>query len=422
LVDRASIMRLVIALAVLSWPVGIAAQEAQRIAAVVNDEVISTYDLAERVELVVRTTGLDDTQEARARIRPQVLRALIDERLQIQEAKRLGVEIEQADVDGALRFLERQNNIPEGKMLEALASRGVPPETLIEQLEAELKWSRLVQARVRRTVTITDVDIDEVMSRLAASQGKPEIRLAEIYLAVDDPSQAAEVAAAAQRLVEDIRGGANFGALARQFSQSASARGGGELGWTPVDQLADDVRQAVETAAEGSLVGPLATRGGYAILAVAGRRSSGEADPGDTRLDLELVALPLPTVATAEQEAEQMARATEAAGRITGCDDAETVAEATPTARHRVLGEVRLGNAAPELRKALADLKPGQVSPPITAGGIINVLVVCDRQEAETEAPNRDEVRDVLLNQRTELLSRGYLRDLRRSAFVDVRL
>lgn len=415
-------LRVVAVLGLLVWPGMLAAQDAQRIAAVVNDEVISTYDLAERIELVVRTTGLADTQEARTRIRPQVLRTLIDERLQIQEAARLGVEIQQADIDGALRFLERQNRIPEGKMLEALEQRGVPAETLLEQLEAELKWSRLVQARVRRTVTITEADVNEVVARLEASQGKPEIRLAEIFLAVDDPSQDAEAAAAARRLVEDIRAGATFAALARQFSQSASARTGGDLGWTLVDQLADDVRQAVGDAPEGALVGPIAARGGYAILTVVGRRAAGEVDEGDTVLVLELVALALPSIATQEQEDEQMTRAREAAGRISGCDDAEAAASATRGAQHRVIGEFRLGDLVPELRKAVADLGPGQVSAPTVAGGIINILVVCDRIDADSAMPSRDEVRESLLGQRTELMSRGYLRDLRRSAFVDVRL
>ena len=412
----------VVAFVMGSWCAGAAAQDTQRIAAVVNDDVISTYDLIERVELVVRTTGLPDTADSRERIRPQVLRALIDERLQLQEAKRIGVELGPGDIDNALRFLERQNRIPEGKMIEALRSRGVNPDTLLTQLEAELKWTRLVQARVRQTVTITDADVNDVVGRIEASQGKPEIRLGEIFLAVDDPSQDAEVAAAAQRLMQDVRSGANFAQMARQFSQSASARAGGDLGWSLVDQLADEVRAAVEPAPAGALVGPVLTRGGYAILAVVGRREAGEADAGDTVLTLELVALAMPTVATQEQEEAQMALARQAASRVTGCDDAEAAAEATPGARHRVIGEFRLGDLVPELQAVARDLGPGDVGPPTVAGGIINILVVCDRVEAEARTPTRDEIRESLLSQRTELASRGYLRDLRRTAFVDVRL
>ncbi|MBM3583480.1 MAG: hypothetical protein FJX36_03365 [Alphaproteobacteria bacterium] len=413
---------LVALLVLATWSWTAAAQDTQRIAAVVNDDVISTLDLAERVELVVRTTGLADNQESRERIRPQVMRTLIDERLQIQEAARLGVELLPGDVDGAVRFLERQNNVPEGKMLEILESRGVPAYTLLNQLEAELKWARLVQARVHRVVSITDADVDEVLERRAASQGKPEIRLAEIFLAAADPAQGTEVAAAANRMVEDIRAGANFAALARQFSQSASARTGGDLGWTLADQLAEDVATAVGDAPEGALIGPVAARGGYTIMLVVGRRTFGQVDVGDTMLNLELVALPLPTVVSEAEEQEQLARARAAASRITGCDDAEAAAEATPTSRHRVIGDYRLGDLVPELRTAVADLRPGGVSAPMVAGGVISILVVCDRREPTVTEPTRDEIRESLLSQRTELISHGYLRDLRRSAFLDVRL
>ena len=405
-----------------AWPCAASAQEAQRIAAVVNDDIISTFDLAERVELVVRTTGLPDNQDTRERIRPQVLRSLIDERLEVQEAARLGITIADADVQTALRFLERQNHLPEGKILEALAQRGVEADTLLAQIDAQLKWSRIVQSRLRQTVTIADAEVAELIARITAGRGKPEVRLAEIYLAADDPSREADVMAVARRLMDDIKAGADFAALARQVSQSASASGGGDLGWTLEDQLADELRIAVQGVPEGALVGPVATRGGLAVLAVVGRRRALEPDQDDTLLDLALIALPLPQVSTGEQEQEQLLRAEQARQRVTGCADAEAAAKATPTAQYRPLGEVRLGGVVPSLRGALADLQPGQTSQPVIAGGIVNVLVVCARTEPQSRPPTRDEARQTLYDQRLDLLARGYLRDLRRRAFVDIRL
>ncbi|MEX2648263.1 MAG: peptidylprolyl isomerase [Alphaproteobacteria bacterium] len=397
------------------------AQDAQRIAAVVNDKAVSTFDLIERIELVIGTTGLEDSPASRERIRAQVLRTLIDEQLELQEAERLGIEVTEADVQVALRYLERQNDIPEGRMIEALEARGVPGAALLKQIDAELKWSRVVRSRLR-TVTITDAAVDEVLARLEASRGRPEVRLAEIVLAVDDPSQDAEVAANARRLVDEIRRGANFGAVARQFSQAASARTSGDIGWTLVDQLPLEVQSAVADAPEGSLVGPVATRGGHTVLLVLGRRKALEPDPGAARLDLELIALPLPDVSTQEQEDEQTRRAEQAAERVTGCDDAEAAAEATPTALHRDLGTFQLRDLVPELRLAAADLAAGDVSRPVIAGGIVNVLIVCSRTDPSGALPSRKEVRDSLLDQRLELIARGYLRDLRRVAFVDIRL
>ncbi|MGH6720418.1 MAG: peptidylprolyl isomerase, partial [Alphaproteobacteria bacterium] len=181
-------------------------------------------------------------------------------------------------------------------------------------------------------------------------------------------------------------------------------------------------RNAVQGASEGAIVGPVATRGGQAVLMVIGRRRALEPDPGETTFELALVALPLPTVATEEQEHEQLVRAETARQRITGCADAEAAAQATPTARYRALGKFVLRGVVPELRPVLADLRPGQTSRPVVAGGIVNVLVVCDRVDALARPPTRDEARQVLFDKRLELLARGYLRDLRRRAFIDVRL
>jgi len=111
-----------------------------------------------------------------------------------------------------------------------------------------------------------------------------------------------------------------------------------------------------------------------------------------------------------------------AAERVTGCDDAEAAAEATPTALHRDLGTFQLRDLAPELRRAAAELVTDAVSRPVIAGGIINVLVVCSRTDPTATLPSRDEVRESLLDQRLALIARGYLRDLRRVAFVDIRL
>src|SRR6185312_11484830 len=90
------------------------AQELQRIAAIVNEDVISMYDLNARTELIVVTSRLPDTQEIRRRIQPQILRAMIDERLELQEAKRRNVSVSQADIQRAVSSIEAENNLPSG--------------------------------------------------------------------------------------------------------------------------------------------------------------------------------------------------------------------------------------------------------------------------------------------------------------------
>lgn len=413
---------LVLIAALVAFAVAARAQDQQRIAAVVNDEIISSYDLDERITLVVRSTNVPDNPEARDRLRPQVLRSLIDERLQVQEARRLGLEVTEEDRASSLRYVERQNNIAEGTILDALAQRGIPEASFLAQMDAQVLWGKVVQARLRPTVTVTDAEIGDVLGRLEASRGKPEYRLAEIFLAVDNPGAEAAIRLDAGRLADEIRRGADFRAMARQFSQSATAGSGGDLGWVLGSQLPEEILAAIGGLEPGGVAGPIATAGGFAIVRLLGTRRAFEADPDDADVTLKLVVIPLPTVATSEQEAETAAAAADLAARIEGCDGVEDLARAIPGVQVRDAGTRPTSELTAEVRDAILGVAVGEPSVPVLAGGAYNILVVCDRRERDVSLPTRDEVRQGLYDQRLDLLARGYLRDLRRAAFVDIRI
>lgn len=194
---------------------------AERIAAVVNDEVISLSDVHARIRLALLNAGAQDSAETRQRLTPQVLRQLIDERLQLQEAKRLGVSVPSKEIDEAIGRIAEQNRMGRPQLEAMLKAQNVPVSTLREQVRALLSWQRVMQRRIRQEVVIGDEEIDAVMQRIKANIGKPEYLVAEIFLAVDSPDQDEEVRRNAERLVEEVRRGGNFAALARQFSQSA---------------------------------------------------------------------------------------------------------------------------------------------------------------------------------------------------------
>jgi len=399
-----------------------AAQDAQRIAAVVNEDIVSTYDLTERVGMVLLTSGLKDSDETRQRLLPQVLRTLIDERLEMQEAAKAGIEITDEDIDAGVAYLEEQNRIPAGTLLDTLRQRGVDPDTLKAQLRAQIMWTRLIQNRVRQQVQITESEIDAEIARLEASRGKLELRLSEIFLSVDRPGDEPQVAQAAERLAEEIARGARFQAVARQFSQGPSAANGGDLGWMLLDQVPEEYRNAVAEAPEGSVLGPVQVTGGYAIIGVAGRRNAMEGDPGEIEVALKRVFYALPSVVTDEQEAEAFAKAEEAAARIGGCDDIEAAGQATGASEAGDVGTFKLRELQPEVRSVIVKLEPGQPSPPVLVAGGVNILVVCSRTDPSGTQPSREDIRKRLFDQRLDLVARGYLRDLRRSAFIDIRL
>jgi peptidyl-prolyl cis-trans isomerase SurA len=214
-----------------------AQQDLFRPAAVVNDDIISVLDLAMRLQLAIIAAGVEDSQDIRKRLTPQVLDSLIDERLQMQEARRLDIAVSDVQVAGALEQIAQQNNMTEGQFLTMLRNRGVIPTTLIDQIRAQIAWQAVVQRRVRPSVVVPPEEVEEVATRLAARRGSIERRVAEIFIPVESNAKENEALADAERLFEELRRGANFAGLARQFSQSGTAILGGDLGWVRDGEL-----------------------------------------------------------------------------------------------------------------------------------------------------------------------------------------
>ena len=249
-------------------------QDAFRPAAVVNDEVISVLDLAMRVRLAIVGAGVQDSQEVRRRLTPQVLRGLIDERLQLQEAQRLDISVSDDDVARALEQIAGQNNMSEGQFLSMLRNRGIIPTTLIDQIRAQIAWQTVVRRRLRPTISISEEEVQEVADRLTSRQGSLERRVAEIFVAVESATQEEEALANANRLLEQLRGGANFAGLARQFSQSGTANLGGDRGWIRDGELPEELNRALTQMGPGEISPPIRTVSGFHILLLRDMRKN----------------------------------------------------------------------------------------------------------------------------------------------------
>ncbi|HTZ78725.1 MAG TPA: peptidylprolyl isomerase [Stellaceae bacterium] len=414
--------RTVTALLLLILTAGTAAAQETRIAAVVNDDVISINDLEARIKLVLLSSQLPDNPQVRQRVTPQVLRSLIDERLELQEAKRFNVAVSDEDVNRAFERLERQNNMPKGGLDQLLTQRGIPRSTLVNQITATLAWSKLVEGRLAPNVTVSDEEINEAMARIKDSIGKPQSRVGEIFLAVDNPTQEPEVKALADRLVEQIRNGANFAAVAQQFSQSATAAVGGDLGWVLPDELPPEVEQTVARMQPGQLAPPIRGPGGFYLVYLADRRTLGKPSPNDAVITLTRVAFPLPLNATEAERQKALVAAQQVTDTAKSCGEMLKIGQQVSPQISGELRDVKIGSLPAELRPTIEALKIAEPSKPLVLKDGVGVLMVCERKDPPSPIATREQVQDSLMRQRLDTLARRYLRDLRRAAYVDMRV
>ncbi|MGH6953832.1 MAG: peptidylprolyl isomerase [Alphaproteobacteria bacterium] len=414
-------LRLVsIALALaLAFPLG--AQDVGRIAAVVNDDVISLFDLGARTRLVVMSAGVQDTIENRRRLAPQVLRTLIDEKLQLQEAKRLNVAVSAEEIKEALGSIEKQSNIPPGSLDGYLARGSVPKAVLVQQVSATIAWSKILRREMRNTVVVGVQEVDDVVAQLESRRGQPESLVAEIYLAIDDPAQDEEIRAAAERLIEQIKSGVSFEGLARQFSQSATAAVGGDVGWVQQGQLAEELEVALANAQPGQLVGPIRSTTGYHIIALRDRRTPSPATADEGTVTIEHLYLRLPAASDAAERAEVEEQADRIKDRAVDCPAMERLRTEATEASFPLPNKVKVADLSDQLRATVSTLKVGEMSKPVDVGEGLLLIMLCERQAA-AGAVDRERVEGALANQRIDMLARRYMRDLRRAAFLDVRV
>lgn len=244
------------------------------IAVVVNEDAITMDDVNDRMRLILASSGLPGTEEIRSKLMPQIIGALVEEQIKLQEARRMDVSVGKPEVDDGFAQIAKQNNFTSDQFREILKRGGLNISTMEAQIESQIAWSKVVQKKIRPQVVVSDSDIDTYLERLNAAVGKTEYLASEIFLPVENQKDQAQVQSLANRLAQEIKAGkAPFFKVAQQFSQSAGASNGGDLGWVRQGQLAPELDAALAQIGSGKVGGPIRTPSGYHILLVREQRT-----------------------------------------------------------------------------------------------------------------------------------------------------
>jgi peptidyl-prolyl cis-trans isomerase SurA len=400
--------------------------DSSRIAAVVNGDVISDADIANRARLFAISTGLPMSQEVIERLKPQILRQLIDERLRVQEAQRRKIVIQDAQIAAAIKEIETRNNMPQGALRAKLASDGVSGRTLIDQIRAQLAWSQMLREVVGEKINITDADVEEQQKLAAQQVGQMEYRLGEIFIPVDDPANSTDAQHFAETVITELHAGAPFPMVAAQFSQTQTALQGGELGWEQANQLDPAVARIVSQMPVGAISNPVRVPGGFSVVTLQAKREIG--NQLATIATLRQAFFPFTTPLSdpqnpTEQQRQALMKARSTQTTIKSCDQMEAYAKANNPANRPVdPGEIRVeGVNPPAFRQLLQTIPVGKPTEPLISRDGIAVITVCSRDQKNVGEITATEVRNRLINERVEMLSRQAMRDLHRKATIDIR-
>jgi len=409
------------ALCIAAAASGYAQQALNSIEVLVNDEPISSFDIDQRLRLVVAVSGGVSSEQEFLKVREQVIRSMIDERLELQEAATVDLIIDPRQLD---QFFSRRaqglGQTPE-QLEQALTGIGSSKHSMQKQMEAEIAWSQLVDGRLGPFVSVSDEEVEARIQKVFNNRGKFEYRLAEITLDINSAAQEATTKANAEQLVARIRGGASFSDIAQQLSSSPTAAVGGDLGWATIDDLSGYYLENAQNLEVGKVSDPVRTAGGFTILALQDRRRVLVADPLDAQVQLHQIFLPAEKLSNTTLVA-QFRSATENMHKApVDCNSLAGIVGQAGAEPRTSIGALRLRDLQGNIRSTVADLKISEASELQEMEDGLRVLITCDRLEPQVQEPDFDTIYSQIEQQRLSMMGRRYLRDLRRDAIIDYR-
>ncbi|TPG58113.1 peptidylprolyl isomerase [Roseomonas nepalensis] len=393
-----------------------------RILAIVNGDVVTESEVQSRARLFALNIGLQPGGDLLTRLRPQIMRQLIEERLRLQEIQRRRIPVGDDEVADAIGEIEKRNNLPSGGLRAQLRAAGVEPRVLYDQLRAQIGWSRFIRALLGPNAEPSEAAVKEAVAAQEARTGQPEYLLSEIFVPVEDPSSAADTRRFVDDVIGRLRQGLPFPIAATQFSQSQTALQGGDLGWVSPESLDPAVAAVVQRMPPGAVSNAIEVPGGFQVVALRQKRETGRENA--TMVTIRQAFLPFTSALDpqnpTEQQRAQLARAQAVRG---GCDAVEAAARAANSPRPADPGgAVRLDTLnPPALRQLVSGLAPGRTSQPIVTSDGILVIAVCTRETRNLAQFTPEQAKQQILRDRAENLSRQQIRDLRRRATIEMR-
>jgi peptidyl-prolyl cis-trans isomerase SurA len=395
----------------------------ESVAAVVNDDIISTYDLAQRMRLLIATSGVQPTADTMQQFQQEALVSLVDEHLQLQELKRvqkdqkITIIATDDEIQEELTGMAQQNNLKPDGFLAALKSQGISSDTLYEQIRAQMSWQRWIRGRYGSRLRIGEDQIKATQARLIAASSKPQYQISEVFLDSGRLGGMEQATKGAAQLVAQIQQGAPFAAVARQFSASATAAAGGDAGWISQGEMTPEVDAVLDQLRPGQLSQPIPTKDGVYIIYLRDKRSGA----GQTLVSLKQVAIGLPPTANQADIDAASVKLMAVRSQIKGCPDVESTAAKTPGVVAGDLGEAEVADLSPEFKDAATSLSIGQLSQPIRTKVGLHILAVCGKRAAGGAQADHDQIESRLTGQQLSMISRRYMRDLRNSATIETR-
>ena len=401
-----------------------ATQPLDRIVAVANDDVILQSELNDAVRSVQQQYASHPEQLPPMNVlQKQVLDRLVLMRLQIQKAQDQGVHVSDADVDQAVAGVAQQNKLTPEQLRTAVEQNGGDFAQFRQQLGDQITVQRLHDSVVRDSVSVTDSEIDNLLSSPTYKAG--EVHLAHIQISIPSGADAAAIQASqakAEQALAAIKGGMDFNAAAIRYSDAADALEGGDLGWRRLDEMPPAFADTIDTMKPGDVSAALRGPTGFHILKLIGQRQPSRQMVTEFHAR-QIVISPseLVTPAQAQQKAQDLYNRIVDKHEDFAALAKEESKDPTTANAGGDMGWFQQNQWGTIIASKLTELKDNEVSQPFQSQAGWHILQrLGSRQSDQTDEIARDQARQSIGNRKAEQAYDDFLRDLRSNAYVNI--
>jgi len=392
------------------------------IAVIVNDKSILSSDLNHRVNLLIKGTDVKVTPDMMKEVRRKVMEQMIDEALQLQIMKKFDITVEGPELDSAWGMMAERLGVPQGQLDAYLKENHIPIHVVKDQIKSALGWQKYISERYGKDVQVSDTEVKKELARIEKNKQKNQALLSEIVLSYDNPEQAQEAEKKAKEASAKLRSGAAFPLIAQQYSHSASAARGGDIGWVSMDELDPAVKKVVETINRGEVSNPIPVKGGYRIVGVRDRHGVGSLGESVEYVSFQQIEFKFPMFGGEEGVEEMQLTASTIREKARTCSMMKKMTDGRPRIKNQFVEHVQTEQMHPELAKVLKKLKPGERSQLMQTGDGLIMFMMCDKDVVKPHEPDEKEIRNILREKKINTINDKELRSLRRTAFIDKKI
>ncbi|MFM9889152.1 MAG: SurA N-terminal domain-containing protein [Rickettsiales bacterium] len=387
------------------------------IAAVVNDDAITSGDVADRRDLVMTMNNLPPTPENVEKVSARALQALIEEQLELQEAKRQSQVVSDDELEKALSTMSATRGGAPGSLRQSVRDKNLSIHSLENQLRAQLAWNKVVQHKLRRNVSISQDEIARAQLAVATGPGTSEIRIAAFLVPIADPSKAAQASKFADEIVQQLKQGISAIQVANDVATQKLAQFN-PPSWLAEETLSPQLQQAVHALKPGEITPPLRSATSIQIVQLLDRQIV-KMPPENTEIALKQIAINVPDARDKEALVKLQNSVATLQKNPGNCTD--EVLAPTPIKAEVKYARTKVGLLSPQQRAIIGHLDVGDVSDPIFAPQSVQLVLLCEKIEPAGNLPDAETVRQQLYTEKLELEAQKLLRDLKRDAFIDIK-